>query len=394
MRPQNKLVNIEYALAQGGYWMSLCAVFSFAAAFLQARGYSNAQLGGVIAAGNAAAFFISPMLGGIVDRSDRISSSGMLWILLVLQMLLAVSFFILPGRSAAVSVCYSLYIAVNTCLVPLLTQLCFDLEHTGYSVNFGAARGIGSLAFAAAAAWLGVLVENHSAELLAGAGIILTFFQMLVLIPLTVKKPGNADISVTHDSGEESSSMLHFITENRRFCLMMLGVALMFFTHNLIDSFLINVVRNVGGGTKDMGNINAFMAVLELPVMFLYTRISRRLGCPRCVRIGVMFFALKAVSIALASSLAGLYAAHVLQGVSYALIIPALVEYVELFVPHKDSARGQAVSHAMTTLGSIFSAFLGGLMFDSLSVRSTLLIGAAVSVTGMAVCLLAAEKNR
>ena len=85
MKPGNRLVNIEYSLAQGGYWMSLCVAISCAAVFLQARGYNNSQLGLVIAVGSTAAFILSPVLGGIVDRSDRINAAGMLWILLILQ---------------------------------------------------------------------------------------------------------------------------------------------------------------------------------------------------------------------------------------------------------------------------------------------------------------------
>ena len=127
--------------------------------------------------------------------------------------------------------------------------------------------------------------------------------------------------------------------------------------------------------------------------MFLYARISRRIGCPRCVRIGAVFFALKALGIALSTSLTGLFAAHTLQAVSYAMLTPALVEYVDRYVPHKDSARGQAVSYAMTTLGGIFSSLLGGMMFDSMSVRATLLVGALVAAAGMGVCLFAAEKS-
>lgn len=392
MKKDNRVVNFAYALAQGSYWMGLYVVISSAAVFLQGRGYTNSQLGLVISVGSTAAFFLSPMLGGIVDRSKRLGTAGMLGILLTLQLLFILSFCIFPGRSIIVSVCYSLYIAVNTCLVPLITQLCFDLNGLGYDIDFGISRGIGSLSFAIAASILGRMVERSSSELLIGAGLLFTVLQMLVLLLLGSKSGRSSARTDEHKSSEQSSSMLTFIGKNRRFCILMLGVALLFFTHHLIDNFLINIVRNVGGNTKDMGNLCAYMALAELPVMFLYARISRRFGCPRCVRVGAAFFALKALSIALSTSLAGLFAAHTLQALSYALLTPALVDYVDRYVPHKDSARGQAVCYAMTTLGGIFSSLLGGMMFDSLSVRSTLLVGALVSAAGMVVCILSAER--
>ena len=134
-------MNIAYSLAQSGYWMSLCVSLSCAAVFLQARGYSNSRLGLVIGAGSLVAFLISPLLGGVVDRSPRLNTRRMLLLLLASQGLLIAAFWVFPGRSAPVSVCYCLYIAVNTCLVPLLNQLCFDMGEYGYSVNFGVARG-------------------------------------------------------------------------------------------------------------------------------------------------------------------------------------------------------------------------------------------------------------
>lgn len=82
-----------------------------------------------------------------------------------------------------------------------------------------------------------------------------------------------------------------------------------------------------------------------------------------------------------------LYAAHLLQAFSFAVITPACVRYVNLYIDSRDSAKGQSISYGMTTLGSIFASSLGGLMFDKLSVGATLLVGAAVSALGAAVCL-------
>lgn len=393
MKNRNRLVNVGYSLAQGGYWMSLCAAINCAAILLQYRGYSNAQLGLIIAAGSAASFFLSPVLGGIVDRSKRLDSYWMIWILLVFHLLFVAALRVFPGRSAAVSIIYSLYITVNMCLVPLITQLCFEMEGRGYSINFGVARGLGSLSFAIAASILGPLVDRLSPEVLVEAGIVITLFQMLVLVLMGYLRARGTPIAEAAEAKEDSSSMLRFIGENKRFVLLMLGIAMLFFTHYLVNNFLINIVRNVGGGTKEFGYFSSFMAVVELPAMFFYARISRRLSCARCVRIAVVFFTLKALFLALATNLFGLFAAQSLQMISYALLTPALVEYVDIYVPRKDAARGQAVSYAMTTLGGIFASLLGGIMFDSMSVRSTLLAGTAVASVGLVICLLSVERK-
>ena len=365
---------------------------SCAAVFLQARGYSNSQLGLVMAVGNAAAFVLSLALGGIVDRWDKVDTWDVLWVLMALQTLFIAALHFLPGCSIAVSLCYSLYITVNICMIPLINQLCFDLGRMGCRINYGVDRGIGSLAYALCAAVIGALVDRRGSELLIPAGIFITLFQMLILLLLTLRCRRYAGWSVSEASGEDASSMLGFVRDNSRFCVLMLGLMLMFFTYRLFDNFLINIVRNVGGGTQDMGNLNAFMAVLELPAMFLYARIAKRQSASRSIRIALVFLAVKALCIALSTTLPMLFAAHSVQAVSYALLTPAQVDYTNKIIPRKDATRGQSLSYAVSTVGGIFATFFGGRMYDTLGVRPTLMIGVAVSVIGMAVSQLAVEK--
>ena len=393
MKLDNRAANIEYSLAQSGYWMSLCAAVSCAAVFLQARGYTNSQLGLVLAAGNAAGFILSIYLGGVVDRSEKVDTVDMLWILLIAQGLIIVSLFFLPGRSAALSVCYSLYLTVNVCIIPLINQLCFDLNTIGCDINYGVDRGIGSLAYALCAAALGALVDRFGTELLIPAGLVIDGLQMVVLFFITLRFRRSTVSRVADTVTERGSSMLSFVKDNSRFCLLMLGLMLMWFTYRLFDNFLINIVRNVGGGTQDMGNLNAFMAVLELPAMFLYARIAKRQSASRSIRIALVFLAVKALCIALSTTLPMLFAAHSVQAVSYALLTPAQVDYTNKIIPRKDATRGQSLSYAVSTVGGIFATFFGGRMYDTLGVRPTLMIGVAVSVIGMAVSQLAVEKT-
>ena len=63
--------NIAYYIIQGFYWMSICVSNNYAAFYLQSRGYSNSQLGVILALGNIAGFILSPILASVVDRSKR-----------------------------------------------------------------------------------------------------------------------------------------------------------------------------------------------------------------------------------------------------------------------------------------------------------------------------------
>ena len=132
---------------------------------------------------------------------------------------------------------------------------------------------------------------------------------------------------------------------------------------------MINIVRNVGGDSSDMGSINGVMALLEIPVMLMYERITRRIRCSSTIRFAAMMFVLRALAIALSPSIPGLYAAQLLQAGSFALITPALVQYVSLTIRPEDSAKGQSLSGSMTTTARSLRGCFGGIMYDSLSVH-------------------------
>lgn len=387
MTQRQRSLNLQYAAVQGFYWMGICVCISFAAVFLQHRGYSNSALGFVMACGNIAGFLLSPVLAALVDRSRRVGVFGCLWALLLLQGLLLLFFCLVPGRSGLLSLAYCLYMAAAIAVNPMNTQLSLELEKSGVRINYGAARGTGSIAFAPMALLLGAVTERFGPELLPIAGLACVFFQCAMLLSMQLCAPAG-QAAVSGGKSAEASSLPEFIRKNSRFCFLMLGVALLFFAHNLVNNYLINVVRNVGGNAASMGGLNAFMALMEVPAMFLYDRLSRRFSCPGTLRFAAVFFALKALCIALSASMGALYAAHLLQAFSFAVITPACVRYVNLYIDSRDSAKGQSISYGMTTLGSIFASSLGGLMFDRLSVGTALLAGAAAAGLGALVCLL------
>jgi len=112
------------------------------------------------------------------------------------------------------------------------------------------------------------------------------------------------------------------------------------------------------------------------------------------MRFAAFAFTAKAVALAAAGSIYGLYAANLFQALSFALMIPSMVQYVNLVVDHKDSAKGQALANGMMTLGAVFANFIGGSLLDILSVKSTLLIAAAVAFLGALACMFAVERKK
>lgn len=406
-----KHVNIIYALVQGFYWMSYCCSASFAAVYLQFRGYSNTGLGLILASGFVLGFFIPQFFASLIDRFETVTAARCIGVVFAVQTLLVLGLMQFPGASPAVSLLYIIFLGLVITVNPMNTQLCGELSLRFGRLNYGAARGTGSIVFAPSAVFVGRLLERLSPSILPAADILCILIQALTLLFLSsyarraevsLKNADNAP--APEEPGAPSSSapvsgrqgrghdFFTFLRENRRFAALLPGIALLFFAHNMIGNYLINVVRNVGGDTSDMGTLSGFTACLEIPMMFLYDRITRKIPCARTIRFAAAVFSIKAFAISQARSMAGLYAANLLQSCSFAIITPGMVRYVFLHIAPEDSAKGQSLAFGMVTLGNVLSSLAGGLLYDSLPVRTVLLAGFFISLAGTLICLIFTEK--
>ena len=396
MKKYQRYTSVAYFALQGGYWMSVCIANSYAAVFLQHRGYSNSALGMVLAIGNIAGFLLAPNLAALVDRSRRVTVYHCIWALLAAQALILAGFALIPGKSLMLSLLYCLYMATVVAVNPLNTELCFELAGWSRPVSYSPARGIGSLCYALMSFAMGRLTLRLGADVHPYAGLFCLLCQVVSTGVITWARSRVRPENAIHGGGqkEEGLGLMLFIRANARFCVMMFSLALLFFSYNVSDFFLINILRSVGGDAGDLGSISAFKAMLEIPVMLFYAQLTGRFRCSSVMLLSALAFVAKALALALAGSVGMLYAANLLQILSYALIIPAMVQYVNLVIGQKDSAKGQAIANGMTTLGAVFASSIGGKLYDVLSVRTTLLISAAIAVCGVVILSLSIDRKR
>ena len=388
-------INFQYAMVQGFYWIGYCGIFTYTAVYLQSRGYTNARLGLVIATGCVLGFLLPQLLANWIDRVERITVFRCLWALLLAETVLVLILRSLPGHSLAVSVLYSLLLALEVTINPMNTQMSADLEHRFGRINYGMARGTGSVAFTPVSMMMGRLIEKYGTGLLPNVDLLCIAIQALVLLSvcLSMRRAGAGAGAAEAARKKEGSTTLRFVQENRRFFVLMLGVMMLFFAHNLVNNYMINVVRHAGGDPSDMGLLSGFTAFMEMPMMFLYDRLTRRVRCSSTVRFASVMFTIKATVVALAGSMTTLFAASLLQTFSFAMLTPAMVRYVNLYIPEKDSAKGQAISFGMVTLGNVFSSLLGGVLFDHFTVPQTMMTGAVSSLLGAVICHIFTERG-
>ena len=389
MKKTKSPVTLHYALITGGFWMAFCVVTAYAAVFLQGIGYSNSEIGVILALGNVGGALLSPVLGAWIDRNRELRHAAVIRVLLAVQILLLVILRLFPYHNFLTAACYVLYITAMMPVNALNLDLCVRLERVKAPLNFGFARSMGSFSFVILSTLLGILTAGGRHLILPVAGMAVVLLQAFSnrLIDRDLKEYETKNPPALTETQERSSSLIQFVKDNRMFCLMLFGTIIIFIAHNMDGNFLINEIRDRGGDTSVMGYVAAFTAITEVPVMMFSSRLPKKWETVRYIRLAFIFFVFKALSYALAPDIPTFFAARIMQAPSYALYTVLIVGYANSVVAGKDSAKAQSLAFSMTTIGSVLASLIGGYMFDVTSVKTTMLTAAGIALAGAIVAL-------
>jgi len=201
-----KRLNCSYAAIQGSYWMVYAVVGSFASVFLLARGYSNSEIGVILAVANVVAVVLQPMVADFADRSRKVSLIGLIEMMAIGMLVLMAGLFVFQQKTLALSVIFLMLLAWHTSLQPLINSLNFRLEESGLKINFGVARSMGSLAYSILCAFMGTLVEKYSVSIMPLSGVIVIL--MLLARSAPVASALSAQIR-EGDFGKEYLAVCH-----------------------------------------------------------------------------------------------------------------------------------------------------------------------------------------
>ena len=399
-----KILNIEYGGINATYWMVYAVVSSFASAFLLDRGYTNSEIGVILAAGSVVAVFLQPFMADFADRAKKISLIGITQGITIFIMVMMMFCFIMDRASIALSVIFVMVIAWHTTLQPLFNSLTFKLEESGHKINFGVCRAMGSLFYSILCAFLGTLVETYGTQILPLTTEVLLGMLLVTLFVTNnhfkkackdkQQKLDNQKEEVIAEvlKPEDEINLVQFIKRNKLFLLVNIGVAGIYFSNSIFNNFMLQIAENVGGTSEDMGRILAVMAFLEIPPMFLFARVHKKISCKRLLQIGAVSFTLKVLIAAIATNIFMVYVAQLFQLTAFGLFLPAMVCYIDEIMDKGEAVKGQALFTIVTTVATIFSSLVGGVILDMSGATVLLIVSTIITGIGALLFCLVIEK--
>lgn len=391
-----KSLNIKYMASQIFYFGAFAAMMGYASVYLLYKGFSNSTIGIILSLCSILAVFMQPALASFADNHKNIEIRKIINTIVAIAIILSVALLVITTNQTLIFILIVAIFSLETTIMPLINTLAFIFEKYGIQINFGIARGLGSVAYALTSMALGYIVEWFSPDLLPICYVV--FNALLFIVVHLFVLPKNAQIvnadeeSETEAEVQENVSLLKFAGKYKKFIVFLLGFVLVYFAHTIINNFFIQIVTNVGGNSSDMGNAVFLAAMLELPTMAYFTKLSQKVNCGTLIKASIVLFLAKHAITYLATNMVMIYIAQVLQMGAYALFIPASVYYVNCKVDNKDIVKGQSFVTTSMTMSGVFANIIGGILLDAVGVSEVLLIGVILSLIGAVIVLFTVEK--
>lgn len=375
----------RYTLLQGTYWASYCAILTFSSVYLLARGLSNAQIGLLLSIAGALSALLQPFVSRIADGLRRMSLRQFTALLVLGQLAVGALLPLAAGRLPH-TVLYGLLIILVNLVMPLISALGMACIDSGRTLNFGAARAAGSITYGICSAVFGRMVLRFGEGSLPVGLFVLDVLLLVSVLLFRFAGGTGAHEARAEDAAPAAADRRPFPLRYRHAVPLLLGVILLFISHNVLNVYAFQIVLPLGGDSAQMGTMLLIQSLMELPVMFAFAWMLRRADSRVWMRLSGIGFFLHALGTLLANSMGFLYAVQVFQMNGYALYILAYTYYVNDRVRPNERVQGQAWFAMAITLGSVLASLCGGTILDLAGAR--LLLGFATVTGGAGMALL------
>ncbi len=396
-----KYLNARYALANIGFMLLISGSLGFAYNYLSQSGFASGTIGTVMSIVSLAGVFIGPAAGDIVDRSEKITQKRFITGAMILVACLSALLLVIPAGSFLILPVIIVAFASSTVGMPLLNGMAFVYQKAGGVINYGLCRGIGSAAYAVGSNIVGRLWGTFGRNTLP-IWVIMGAMLTIVAINIMPNPPKQAPESKAATDGAveqgESISVLQFFGKYPKTIVVILALVLLYFCHNVFNTYLGAVLGDIMKGSTDeqiaavQGNALFIQAMVELPTMFGFMLILKKLTVNQVMAFSSIFYSLKHLVLLFANSIPMFYAGMILQMLSYAALTPAIVYFANDQVNDEDRNKGQAVFATANTVGGLLASFVGGWIFQLLSVRTGLTVAVAASILGTILMVLGTRK--
>ena len=378
----------SYAILQASMWGFYAIIVGYSSSFMYSHGFTDGQISIVLGITTALSCVAQLGLAELIARLPKLTVYR---VLLVLSgMLLACALLMRMELTAAAIAGLGLGLILLQVLPAMANSIGMDSVSQGSPMNYDIARGVGSGGYSILSLVTGMLVSR------LGVGVlwVLTLVDTLVFL---------GSVRWFHRAGEITAPPKERIKEKRegsflraypKFALVLFGSIVLQISHNLVCSFLLQIVVSKGGDASHQGIAAFVSAITEIPVMFAFGWLLKKKKVEFWFAFSAAVFVLKPLFLFLAADVWGVYAAQTTQMIGYAVYVMASAYYAGSATDKNDMVRAQSYMTAAIPIGSLIANSTGGFLCQYYTPQGMLLVSTVVAVIGGIIVIAGIRLNK
>lgn len=374
MQEQTK-TNLKYLLLQSFLCCANGCYFGFLVIYLTDHGHNAMTVGTIMTVLSVAGLAITPMLGYLSDFVIPVKRliGACLLAAIPAAFLLKISVKIVPLALLSI-LSMSLF---ERHLMPVVDSWGVKVMEKKPYLNYGVARGTAAFLYAVSGLLLGRLFDAKGIDMLFYAHAVLAGGGFFVVMFFDA-------VPVAQKTSERKVSLLHAakrLLQNPRYRLLLVCLTLAGVCSVSAVTFQPLRLSEMGGDTAAMGASMFVMAFSEMPAMFAARHLLRRFRASSLLAVAFFGVVLRMLANALAPTLSLLIALQCLQSLSYGLLLPVLLAYLQEITERELTAT--AITLGIACFEGVFGVLgnlIGGALAAAFGARIVLLGFAGISL--------------
>lgn len=358
---------LRFSIMQYFFWGSVVTVEIFFVPFLLDQGYSSAQAGYAMSLAFALSIVAAPMWGFLCDHLGQHRRP-----VTVALTVSALAMSLVPtvhGSYVMILLLVAVFSATANSMPAVLDGWIIRQQNENPAVQYGIARGMGSLGFASMSMILGVVVDRF------GTTIVFYIYVGIVAVVLitiqTIQPHRNSTVSSSHSKPDSPRlSLFSALRESKEFLWFVLSATMIIATLRASMTFLPLLVYSVGGTNAHLGISQAVSAVSELPFIFGAAWLVKRHAPRYILLIAMIVFIARVGAFQFVQTPTHVILVQALHGASFGTFIASSVYFVDRVAPAHMKTLFQATAPALYFgVGSVMGSSIGGNIVEFFGLR-------------------------
>jgi len=272
------------------------------------------------------------------------------------------------------------------------------LNNEGYQVVYGKTRSFGSLAFALASLVYGraVLHFGNTAipAIMAVLGLVTVYaYCRIPKVSAAAQGGGSGDGAQANASGLSLAEGIRMLLKQKEYVIFVAACFLAVMGFAGTSTYHQPFLTELGANSFHIGLSDFTYAMAEVPFMFLFAWLVKKLGFKPVFLICLVSNGLMSLCVAMSHSVATAILALVFQGPSFGLVVPCVQYYAANHVDPRYTSTAQLFSTAIILSASIVAGnFLSGLLSAAMPLRTMFFCMAGISFIGLFLFVISDRK--